>query len=75
MPITKDRTHKHFQLSATKIRRAKRLLHAHTETEAIERALDFIIAEHERNALVTKANDRFLRSGAQIRDVYGKLRE
>jgi hypothetical protein len=75
MPITKNRTHKHFRLNATKIRRAKRLLHVNTETEAIERALDFIIAEHERNELVTAANDRFLRSGAQITDVYGKLRE
>ena len=75
MPITKNRTHKHFRLSATKIRRAKRLLHVDTETEAIERALDFIIAEHERNELVTEANDRFLRSGAQIKDVYGKLRD
>jgi hypothetical protein len=66
-------THKHFRLNATKIRRAKRLLHVDTETEAIERALDFIIAEHERNELVAAANDRFLRSGAEIRDVYGKL--
>ncbi len=75
MPIAKNRTHKHFRLNATKIRRAKRLLRANTETETIDRALDFVIAEHERNELVTEANDRFLRSGAQIGDVYGKLGE
>lgn len=75
MPITKNRTHKHFRLSASKIRRAKTLLLANTETETIERALDFVIAEHERNKLAAEANDRFLKSGAQIRDVYGKLAE
>jgi len=75
MPIAKNRTHKHFRLNATKIQRAKRLLRANTETETIDRALDFVIAEHERNELVTEANDRFLRSGAQIGDVYGKLGE
>jgi len=68
-------THKHFRLSVAKVRRAKRQVHVETETEAIERALDFVIAEHERNELVTGANDRFLRSGAQIKDVYGKLRK
>lgn len=75
MPTTKNRTHKHFQLNATKIRRAKRLLNANTETEAIERALDFIIAEHERNELAAAANDVFLRSRAKIKDVYGTLED
>lgn len=75
MRTAKNRTHKHFRLSATKIRRAKTLLLANTETETIERALDFVIAEHERNKLAAEGNDRFLRSGAQIKDVYGKLAE
>jgi hypothetical protein len=73
MAIARKRTHKHFRLNATKIRRAKRLLRANTETEAIERALDFVIEEHERNRLAAEAHNRFLTSGAQIRDVYGKL--
>jgi hypothetical protein len=67
------RTHKHFQLDATKIKRAQRALHAKTETEAIERALDFAIAEHERNRLVADASERFVRSGIEIKDVYGTL--
>jgi hypothetical protein len=29
--------------------------------------------DYNRNELASKANDRFLRSGAQIKDVYGKL--
>jgi hypothetical protein len=56
-----NRRHKSFRPKATKIRRAERTIHANTQTEA---------TEHERNELATKANDRFLKSGAQIRDLY-----
>jgi hypothetical protein len=68
-------THKHFQLDSTKIRRAQNVLRARTETETIERALDAILAEDERNRLVEEANERFLSSGVNIRDVYGKLED
>jgi len=44
----KNRSHKHFQLDAVKIKRAQRVLQAKTETEAIERALDFAIDEYEK---------------------------
>ena len=67
------RTHKHFQLDANKIKRAQRALQARTETEAIERALDFAISEHEKNRLVADATERFVRSGIKIKDVYGTL--
>ena len=67
--------HKHFRLDAAKIRRAKRFLQTSTETEAIDRALDLVIAEHERNRLTREANERFVMSGIEIRDVYGKLAE
>jgi hypothetical protein len=43
------------------------------KTEAIERALDLVIAEHEKNRLALAANDRFMKSGVEIRDVYGAL--
>ena len=65
--------HKHYRLDAAKIRRAKRVLRADTETETIERALDLVIAEEERNRLAAATLERFLRSGARIKDVYGKL--
>ena len=68
-------THKHFRLDAARIRRAKAVLRARTETETIERALDFVIAEEERNRLVAAANERFVQSGIEIKDVYGKLEE
>jgi hypothetical protein len=73
MAIARNRSHKHFQLDAVKIKRAQKVLGAKTETEAIERALDFTIDEHEKNRLVAEANERFVRSGIEIKDAYGKL--
>jgi hypothetical protein len=63
--------HKHLRLDALKLKRAQKVLEATTETETVERALDLAIAEHERNRLVTEANQKFVRSGAMIRDVFG----
>lgn len=67
--------HKHFVLDAAKIKRAQTLLKAPTETEAVDRALDIVIAEYERNRLTRAANEDFLKSGIEIKDVYGKLAE
>lgn len=44
-----------------------------TETEAIERALDLVISEHERNRMTAEANDRFVSSGIDVEDIYGTL--
>jgi hypothetical protein len=71
--MSPTRTHKHFQLDAAKIKRAQKALRTRTETETIERALDQAIAEVENNRLAHEANNRFLRSGIQIKDVYGNL--
>jgi hypothetical protein len=65
--------HKHFRLDAVKLKRAQKVLEATTETETVERALDLAIAEHERNRLLAEANQRFVRSGVVIRDVFGSL--
>jgi hypothetical protein len=73
MPSIRARVHKHFQLDSIKLKRAQKVMQAKTETEAIERALDFAIAEHEKNRLAVEANERFIESGIHIRDVYGKL--
>jgi hypothetical protein len=73
MPTTKTRSHKHFRLNAAKIKRAQKVLDAGTETEAIERALDLVISEHERNRLAMEANERFVTSGIGVQDVYGTL--
>jgi hypothetical protein len=73
MATSSSRVHKHFQLDSVKIKRAQRVLRAKTETETIERALDFLITEHESNRLAFQATERFLRSGGKIKDVFGKL--
>jgi hypothetical protein len=67
--------HKHFRLNPVKIRRAQKLLNAATETEAIDRALDVVIAEHERNRLAYEATERFFKRRIKIKDVYGKLND
>ena len=73
MSTSTKRSHKHFQLESAKIKRAQRVLQAKTETEAIERALDFAIAEHEKNRLALQAAERLIKSGIEIKDVYGTL--
>jgi hypothetical protein len=73
MRASRIRTHKHFRLDPVKIKRAQKMLRAGTETEAIERALDLVISEHQRNRLAEQANQRFIESGVSIQDVYGKL--
>jgi hypothetical protein len=75
MATARNRAHKHFQLDAVKIKRAQKVFKAKTETEAIERALDFAIDEHAKNQRVEAAHERFLRSGIEIRDVYGNLED
>jgi hypothetical protein len=67
------RKHKHLQLDEAKLKRAQKVLRAKTDTETVERALEFVISEDEANRLAQEAHDRFLRSGITIRDVYGNL--
>lgn len=73
MATGRTRSHKHFRLDPVKIKRAQRMLRVDTETEAIERALDLVISEHEKNRLAAEANERFAASGIEIKDVYGTL--
>lgn len=62
------RVRKHFILPVTKIRKAKEILAAKTETEAVERALDLVIADAEiRKALLS------MKGSCNIEDVYGRL--
>ncbi len=75
MAVARTRAHKHFRLDPVKIKRAQRVLRASTETETIERALDLVVSEHQRNRLVAQANERFVTSGIDIRDVYGTLEQ
>jgi hypothetical protein len=42
-------------------------------TSELALALDAVIDEHERNRLAFEAHERFVKSGAEIKDVYGNL--
>jgi hypothetical protein len=46
---------------------------AKSETEAIDRALDLAISEHEKNRLLFDATERFFESGIEMKDVFGSL--
>jgi len=74
---TSQRRNKHLILDQTKLKRAQEVLGAKTETEAIERALDYVIDEDERNRRARATHDRFLRAssreGLQIHDAFGRL--
>ena len=77
MSHTKDEPrNKHLRLSQGKIRRAREILGADTDTEAIELALDYLIAESERDALAVAVHERFLaNTDGEIRDLFGALDE
>ena len=73
MAVARKRSHKHSQLDPVKIKRAQEALGAKTETGTIERALHLAIFERRSNRLVLEASERFVQSGIEIKDVYGKL--
>ena len=66
---------KSYRLDEGRIKRVQRLLGARTETEAIERAIDQVIAEHERNNRAWAATERLMKSAIQVVDVFGRLEE
>ncbi len=63
------------EIDEAKLKRAQKLLGAETEAETVELALDEVIAERERNRRAWKATERLLRSGIQVEDVFGRLKE
>jgi hypothetical protein len=74
MPTAKSRVvPKNFRLDPVQITRAKKALAAKTETETIVRALDYVIAEAERNRATAEVNERFLKSGIIVHDNFGSL--
>ena len=65
--------HKHYILDKAKIKQPQKLLGTATETETIERALEEVISEHDRNRRAWQATERLLKSGVQVRDVFGRV--
>lgn len=72
------RRRKRLILDQAKLERARKILGAESESEAVERALDFVIGEDTRTRREWAAHDRFLRvatrEGLRIRDAFGRLR-
>ena len=66
---------KRYTLDETKVKKAQKLLGAKTEAETIELALEEVISERERQRRAWAATERFLKSGAVIKDVFGRLGE
>jgi hypothetical protein len=66
-------TPKRVALNKAKIKRAQKLLGTKTDSETIDRALDEVISDQNRSARAWAATERFIKSGAEIRDVFGRL--
>ncbi len=62
---------KALQVDEAKLSRVQKLYGVSTEAEAVERALDEVLTEHERNRVAWRAHERFLKSGSEIKDIYG----
>ncbi|GAC1640208.1 MAG: hypothetical protein NVS9B14_21670 [Candidatus Acidiferrum sp.] len=73
MKTARKKVHKHLRLDGAKLKRVQKVLGARTETETIERALDQVLSEQEKDDIVRKAHERFFQSGAKIEDVFEKL--
>jgi hypothetical protein len=65
--------HKHYSLDESKILKAKKLLGVKTETEAIETALDEVIADREHDKRAWASTERLLKSVIKIEDVFNRL--
>jgi len=64
---------KHLLLDQGKIEKAQRALGARAETETIERALEIVIGEDKKNRRAWAATEKLVKSGIQIKDVFGRL--
>lgn len=63
--------HKHMKLDQQKIDRAKKILKAKTEAEAMDKALDTVIQENQETLRKRKVMKRII----ELRSSLGKLRE
>jgi hypothetical protein len=63
--------YKHLRLDQDKIERAKRILKAKTETEALDKALERVIQE-DRERLRRK---KLMKSMIELRSHFGKMKE
>ena len=67
------RKNKHLILDQAMLKKAQQVLGAKTETETIEQALEQVISEAETDRRAWAAIEKLLRSGIQIKDVFGRV--
>jgi hypothetical protein len=70
---THVRKNKHVILNQTTLKKAQKILGAKTETETIERALEQVISEAEKDRRAWAAHEKLIKSGIQIKDVFGRV--
>ena len=68
---TSKKNRKTVSFDPRKLLKAKRILGAKTEAEAIDRALDVVI----KNEQLNKAHIEFVGSKVTIKDVFGRLNQ
>lgn len=71
--VSSARKNKHLILDQAKLKKAQKVLGAKTETETIERALAQVISEAEKDRRAWAATEKLIRSGIQIKDVFGRV--
>jgi hypothetical protein len=75
MKQSNKRRNKRLVLNQPKPKKAQRVLEAPTETKPVQRALDLVITENERNHLAWAATEKLLNSRVRVRDVFGRLKD
>ncbi len=75
MSLNIEKKRKHLVLTQSKLSLAKEILGAKTETETIEKALDSIISEAEKDKIAMTATQEFLKSRVEIKDVFGNVED
>ena len=58
MPIASAVRHKHFRIDQAKLDKARKVLGAATETEALDRALSLVVSEAEIDAALRHASGK-----------------
>ncbi len=72
-PVSSPRKNKHLILDQAKLKKAQKVLGAKTETETIERALEQVLSEAEKDRRAWAATEKLVRSGIQVKDVFGRV--
>jgi hypothetical protein len=71
--VSSTRKNKHLILDQVKLKKAQKVLGARTETETIDRALEQVISEAEKDRRAWAATEKLIKSGIQIKDIFGRV--